>query len=169
MNTLEQISIIDADLAQHRGLLSAAEERRYIELVADCYNHPHDDEGKDEAGIQLELIKLNKILHLYLYDASDAVNVFYIGGNPMWITPDDRSNYMLTIEGAKRNGVPTVTFLDVVIPVDTAVAMIDAVNLYAMQCVGVTASHKAAINALETEEAVLNYDFTTGYPEKLSF
>lgn len=169
MNTLEQISIIDADLAQHRGLLSAAEEQRYIELVAECYDQSPDDEGEGEPGIPLELIKLNKILHLCLYDASVAVNVFYIGGHPMWITPDDRSNYMLTIEGAIRNGVPTVTFLDVVIPVDTAVAMIDAVNLYAMQCVGVTASHKAAINALETIEAVEAYDFTTGYPDKLSF
>ena len=43
------------------------------------------------------------------------------------------------------------------------------VQLYANQCYGVTERHKAAVNALETIEAVEAYDFTIGYPEKLSF
>lgn len=125
-------------------------------------------EDADEP-LPFRLLQLNKVLQLKIYDASDAVNTFYIGGNPMWITPDERSNYMLTIEGAKRNNVPTVPFLGMDIPVDNAVAMIDAVNIYAMQCVGVTDAHEAAILALETADAIAAYDFTTGYPEKLSF
>jgi hypothetical protein len=41
--------------------------------------------------------------------------------------------------------------------------------MYAVTCAGVTAQHKAAVNALATVEEVEGYDFTVGYPEKLVF
>jgi hypothetical protein len=41
--------------------------------------------------------------------------------------------------------------------------------MYAVTCTGVTATHKAAINSLDTVEEVEAYDFTVGYPEKLTF
>lgn len=117
----------------------------------------------------LEDAKAEKLAALKAYDASTAVNSFSIGGQSMWIAPDERANYILTLQGAQRLGVETVTFLGQQIPVDTALQMLDAVNLYAMQCVGVTEAHAAAINALTSIEAVDAYDFKTGYPEKLSF
>ena len=36
-------------------------------------------------------------------------------------------------------------------------------------CQNVTDTHKSAINAKITVNQVENYDFTTGYPEKLVF
>lgn len=113
--------------------------------------------------------KKEKLAALKAYDASPAVNSFSLGGQSMWIAPDDRANYILTLQGAKRLGVDTVSFLGQIIPVDNALAMLDAVNLYAMQCVGVTEAHRAAINAKRAISTVDAYDFTTGYPEKLSF
>lgn len=129
--------------------------------IADTPPEPHErtlQEAKDE-----------KIAALRAYDASSAVNAFSLDSQEMWIAPDERANYILTLQGAKRLGVETVTFLGQAIPVDNALAMLDAVNLYAMQCVGVTQAHEAAINALATIEAVDGYDYTVGYPEKLSF
>ena len=117
----------------------------------------------------LEEAKIEKISQLISYDSSSCVNSFSIAGNSLWIAPDERANYMLTIEGAKRNGITTVTFLGVTIPVDNAIAMLDAVNLYAMRCVEVTNTHKERINSLLTIDEVDAYDFTVGYPEKLSF
>ena len=117
----------------------------------------------------LEDAKAEKLAALKAYDASPAVNSFSIGGQSTWIAPDERANYILTLQGAKRLGVETVTFLGQTIPVDNALQMLDAVNLYAMQCVGVTESHAAAIRAKKKIETVDAYDFTTGYPEKLSF
>ena len=73
------------------------------------------------------------------------------------------------MQSAQRQGIQTVPFLGQNLPVDTAIAMLDAVNIYAMQCSGVTEAHEAAINALDTIEAVDAYDYTTGYPEKLNF
>lgn len=117
----------------------------------------------------LEDAKREKLHALALYDASPAVNAFSLGGQSMWISPDDRANYILTLQGAKRLGVESVAFLGQTIPVDNALAMLDAVNLYAMQCVGVTEAHRNAINAKRKIETVDAYDFTVGYPEKLAF
>jgi hypothetical protein len=41
--------------------------------------------------------------------------------------------------------------------------------MYAVTCAGVTAQHKAAVNALTTVEEVEGYDFERLYPEKLIF
>ena len=117
----------------------------------------------------LEEAKAERIAALTAYDASPAVNSFTFGGQSMWISPDDRANYILTLQGAQRQGVEAISFLGHTLPVNDALAMLDAVNLYAMQCVGVTEGHKVAINALTTIDAVDNYDYTTGYPEKLAF
>ena len=76
---------------------------------------------------------------------------------------------MLTLEGAKRLGISEITFLGHNIPVDDALHILDAVNVYAMQCVGVTDAHRKAINELTTIEDIEAYDFTVGYPEKLVF
>lgn len=55
-----------------------------------------------------------------------------------------------------------------VIPCDTAIQMLSALELYALDCYNVTAQHKANVEALTTKEEVEEYDYTTGYPEKLN-
>lgn len=117
----------------------------------------------------LDEAKAERLNALAVYDSSEAVNGFTLSGTTMWIAPDERANYILTLQGAQRLGVEDVTFLGQTIPVALALQMLDAVNLYAMQCVAVTEAHRAAINALTTIAEVDNYDFTTGYPEKLNF
>lgn len=118
---------------------------------------------------ELAIAKENKKMEISDYDRSDSVNDFIFHGKHMWLAPDIRSNYMLTIEGAKRLGVAVVPFLGIEIPVDNAQTMLDMINVYAMQCVAVTEAHKAAVDALDTVEAVEAYDYTTGYPEKVNF
>lgn len=117
----------------------------------------------------LEEAKREKIYALESYDASPSVNSFTLGNEVLWLTPNDRTNYLLTMEAAKDAGISTVPFHGYSVPVEMAISIIKAVSIYAMQCVGVTDSHKAAINALETIEEVDAYDFETGYPEKLNF
>lgn len=129
----------------------------FVEYVSPVHERTLDD------------AKRERIDELMDYDSSSAVNEFYLNGQGMWIAPDERSNYMLTLQGAQRMGITDITFLGQTIPVATAIQMIDAVNLYAMQCVGVTESHKAAINALTTIADVDAYDYTVGYPQKITF
>lgn len=117
----------------------------------------------------VEVARTEKLTELEQYDSSDNVNSFELNGVDMWILPADRTNYMITLEGAKRLGIQTISFLGASIPVDTAMDILDAVNVYAMQCVGVTDTHKVNINDLTTVEEIEAYDFTVGYPEKLVF
>ena len=47
--------------------------------------------------------------------------------------------------------------------------MLNALELYALNCYNVTQSHISAVKALQTIEEIENYDYTVGYPVKLSF
>lgn len=120
-------------------------------------------------GDTLEVAKNLKIANLCEFDASDNVNSFTIDGISMWLSPSRRSNLKNAVEALKAQGIETITFIGKTISVDNALAMLSAIESYAAISTMVTDNHKIAINALETKEAVAAYDFTIGYPEKLSF
>ena len=121
----------------------------------------------------LEIAKSEKIAEITAYDTSDAVNSFTLNGDTMWISRDDRVSTMNSTTILKNAGVETVTQWyggkKYTLPCDTLIQMLSALEVYALQCYNVTEEHKAAINALTTIEEVDAYDYTTDYPEKLSF
>ena len=55
------------------------------------------------------------------------------------------------------------------IPVDQAIQMLSALELYALECYNVTAAHTAQVLTLSDVSAVVSYDYTANYPEKLNF
>ena len=130
-------------------------------------------------GIELTLndVKERKIAELQAYDDSYAVNGFIIktqnGDFTEWLDPYKRNNASRAIESAKKLSIPTLTTaigdIPVTLTTEDADLYLAQLEMYAVSCTGVTATHKAAINALETVEEVEAYDFTTGYPEKLVF
>ncbi len=125
----------------------------------------------------LERAKASKIAELEAYDASDAVNGFIIkteGGDiTEWLDPYKRNNAFRAIESAKKLGDSSISFaigdVPVTLDVETAEVYLARVEKYAVTCANVTASHKVAINALETVKAVEEYDYNVGYPQKLVF
>ena len=50
---------------------------------------------------------------------------------------------------------------------DKAIQLLSALEMYALECFNVTAAHKKAVSELDNIEAVLTYDYKSGYPEKL--
>ena len=56
-----------------------------------------------------------------------------------------------------------------VIPCDILTQMLQTIEQYAILCFNVTEEHKAEVKSLTTIKEVDSYDYTTGYPEKLSF
>lgn len=120
-------------------------------------------------GDSLDTMKGIKIAELGIYDASEAVNAFYIGNQAMWIGPARRVELKNKLLSLKEHGQSTVPFAGQTLPVDDALSMLSAIEAYATMTSFVTDNHKAAINALETIAAVEAYDFTVGYPEKLNF
>jgi hypothetical protein len=57
----------------------------------------------------------------------------------------------------------------VTVPLQNAKILLAKIQRYADACFLVTQQHKIAVNSLTTIEAVENFDYKTGYPEKLKF
>lgn len=136
---------------------------------------PHQDVIEDFEEVLLppseEVIEARekKLKALSEYDSSPAVNSFVIAGKQMWLDPLTRANYLNTVQGAQRMGISEVEFLGVKIAVEQAIRMLDAINLYAMQCVAVTERHRQAIEDMRDIASIEAYDYTQGYPERLEF
>lgn len=133
------------------------------------------DIARKALGIEptLDEAKAEKVEVLTAYDKSPAVNLFYLAGNPMWLPLEERKSMRQSLIALKAEGIETFTYWLGLTPITMPVAqfetIMDKVEVYALQCFNVTAQHKANIMELETLEEVSEYDFTTGYPEKLSF
>lgn len=117
--------------------------------------------------------KSAKIAELEAYDSSDAVNSFSVNGISMWVPADKRAVLRISIEAYKALGAENITKVwegqEYTFPVADWDSMLNQVEVYASECFNQTQRHLAAINALDTVEAVNEYDFTQGYPEKLAF
>lgn len=123
--------------------------------------------------LTVEDVRSQKLNELAIYDNSTAVNEFIINGIGAWFTPTERTNYSSSVAAAKLLGVETLSFyvsgMKLDVPTASAEQMLAAVMLYADQCFIVTKQHEATINSLESIEDINNYNFKTGYPEKLVF
>ena len=125
----------------------------------------------------LEQAKEEKIRQIEEFDNSNAVNkiIIKIGENTIntWFTPEKRADYKASIDAAELLGMETVSPVfsgqSIEIPTATAKTALAQIQIYANRCYNVTENHKAAVNALDTIEAVDSYDYTIGYPEKLTF
>ena len=121
----------------------------------------------------LGIIKEEAIEQITEYDQSEDVNSFTLQGKQMWLPKETRVGLVnsVTIEKNAGKGTTVLWFggEKYELPVDTALQMLSALELYALECYNVTAAHKAAVNALESVEDVVAYDYTQGYPEKLNF
>lgn len=121
----------------------------------------------------LEIAKSEKVAQITDYDTSAAVNSFTLGNATMWISRDDRISLMNSTTILNNAGEEETTLWydgqKYTLPCDTLIQMLSALEVYALQCYDVTEEHKAAVNALTTIEDVDAYDYTTGYPEHLTF
>ena len=121
----------------------------------------------------LDATKEEAIEQITEYDQSEDVNSFTLQGKQMWLPKETRVGLVNSVTIEKNAGKETTVLWfggeKYELPVDTALQMLSALELYALECYNVTAAHKAAVNALEGVEDVVAYDYTQGYPEKLNF
>lgn len=119
----------------------------------------------------LILAKKAKIAEITDYDTSDKVNGFMLNGLLVWLDKATRVGLMNSTTIAKAAGQETTTLwlggLKLVVDCDKAIQLLSALEMYALECFNVTASHKAAVNELTTIEEVEAYDYKTGYPKML--
>lgn len=119
----------------------------------------------------LESAKQQKLAQVDEYDTSEDVNSFVLNGNAVWLSKADRVGLMNSINIEKIAGRDTSTLwfngVKLVVNIDQAIQLLSMLELYALECYNVTASHKANIEQSTTIEEVEAYDYTIGYPQKL--
>lgn len=124
----------------------------------------------EEALKRAKTIKLNELNE---YDSSNAVNSFTLNGQEMWLTVQERQQLATQISANEAIGRETMTRWfeghEFTFPITVWKQMLVALEVYAGDALNVTEQHAANINALESVDAVNNYNFTTGYPTKLIF
>lgn len=139
-----------------------------------------DMEYLDPSIRTLEDAKRERLAQIEAYDKSPCVNNFTVriaSDEPIevedWFTPSQRSNYRSSIDASKLLGVETLQLYVGNVPLSISTEMAERllaqIQLYADQCFIVTQQHRHAVESLDTIEAVDNYNYTNGYPEKLTF
>lgn len=122
-------------------------------------------------SLKLEEAKVEKIAEITAYDTSDKVNGFMLNGQIVWLDKATRVGLMNSTTISKAAGQQTTTLwlggLKLVVDCDKAIQLLSALEMYALECFNVTASHKQAVSELTTIEEVEAYDYKAGYPKML--
>ena len=144
---------------QSTGLIIAESKNRHPILVEDEYD--------------IEEVRKMKVSEIQSFDKSNCVNSFDLLGKSMWLDKSTRVGLFNSISIEKQIGkTDTVLWYDAIkyiIPIPDALAMLNKIEMYALNCYNVTQSHIAAVRSLQTIEEVENYNFKVGYPVKLGF
>lgn len=126
---------------------------------------------KKYEGKTLEEAKEMLLAEIDAYDTSSAVNGFMLNGLLVWLDKATRVGLMNSTNITKAMGQPTTTLWlgesKMEVPCDKAIQLLSVLEMYALECFNVTASHKAAVNELKTIEEVEAYDYKKGYPKML--
>ena len=150
-------------------------------LVRVYFNHQTEERenmmsGKDDtitvhlADFIQRISFLDNALDVIKEEAIEQITEY---DQQMWLPKETRVGLVNSVTIEKNAGKETTVLWfggeKYELPVDTALQMLSALELYALECYNVTAAHKAAVNALESVGDVVAYDYTQGYPEKLNF
>lgn len=126
---------------------------------------------KKYEGKTLEEAKEMLLAEIDAYDTSSAVNGFVLNGLLVWLDKATRVGLMNSTTIAKAAGQETTTLwlkgIKLVVDCDKTIQLLSALEMYALECFNVTASHKAAVSELKSIGEVEAYDYKTGYPKML--
>ena len=103
------------------------------------------------------------------YDSSDKVNCFFLGEQPMWLDKATRVGLVNSLNIEKSAGREVSDLWmghnKIVLNVSLALQLLAALELYAKDCYGVTASHIANIEELQSVNELRNFKIEADYPE----
>lgn len=140
-----------------------------LTAIEEVYDHePTKEDEESLYGAWLAMEKSVKIADIVKYDVSKNVNVFEINGMRAWLDKATRVGLVNSLNIEKEAGRTESTLylngVAFVLPIANALAMLDTLELYAIDCYRQTEAHKVAVNASAVIEDVVNYDISAGYP-----
>lgn len=107
------------------------------------------------------------------FDNSSVVNEFYIQGIPVWLDKQTRAGLKLRFESELAVGQEETSLwyndMQFPLPLNDAMQMLYAIEIYASKCYDNTHFHISKINKMDNIEDIINYNYRDGYPEKLNF
>lgn len=141
--------------------------------IDDIYYNIQVDFGIESPISKLDQAKKEVIRKIDEYDTSVNVNSFKLNGVDVWLSKDTRVGLMNSINieknAGKEESVLWLNGICITVNCDAAVQMLSSLELYALACYNKTAEHKLAVSQLTDVSKVKAYDYTAGYPDKLSF
>lgn len=127
----------------------------------------HDIYKSNRLGNISYLYKDILLEQLNLYDKSENVNSFIYKGNKYWLDKQQRS-CMKTVAESGLKEIEMVVGDEVLkLTPEFVKQFILQLEAYAYKCFVVTAKHQQTIKSLEAIRDILDYNYTTGYPEKI--
>lgn len=130
----------------------------------------------------LEWVKLLKLVNgycdLYMiktvlteiivhHDKSSNVNSFIFKDKQLWLDKNTRLGLQQLVNSSEDKVSLVLEDEILEIPVDVANKFLKDLEVYAGKCYLNTQKHLINIKSLETLEDIINYDYTSGYPEKI--
>lgn len=127
----------------------------------------------DHTEEEFKYIKKLKENEIKQYDVSPEVNSFKLQGKDMWLEKDLRVSLSNSIKIEQASGKEqTVLWHEGIcyqIPINTALQMLSALELYALECYNTTQKHISELDKLSTTKEILQYNYKIEYPNKLEF
>ena len=102
------------------------------------------------------------------YDKSSNVNSFYYKGKEYWLDKNTRVGLQNLANCSSDNMSLVLEDTIVELSIDKAKSFLSKLEEYAGKCYINTTKHLLAIKDFKTVEDVINYDYTTGYPDKIT-
>lgn len=166
LNATEQVPV-----AMNKNGVMKYETREKTKYAYDVYWITLPSSSAHDATAVLEAAKTEVETAITAYDSSSAVNAFMLNGIQVWLDKATRVGLMNSTSIAKNMGQEKTSLwlgsYQLEVDCDKAIQLLSALEMYALECFNVTAAHKKAVSELDNIEAVLTYDYKSGYPEKL--
>lgn len=166
LNATEQVPV-----AMNKNGVMKYETREKTQYAYDVYWITLPSSSAHDATAVLEAAKTEVETAITAYDSSSSVNAFMLNGIQVWLDKATRVGLMNSTSIAKNMGQEKTSLwlgsYQLEVDCDKAIQLLSALEMYALECFNVTAAHKKAVSELDNIEAVLTYDYKSGYPEKL--
>ena len=166
LNATEQVPV-----AMNKNGVMKYETREKTQYAYDVYWITLPSSSPHDATAVLEAAKTEVETAITDYDSSSAVNAFMLNGIQVWLDKATRVGLMNSTTIAKNMGQEKTSLwlgsYQLEVDCDKAIQLLSALEMYALECFNVTAAHKKAVSELDNIEAVLTYDYKSGYPDKL--
>lgn len=102
------------------------------------------------------------------YDKSSNVNGFYYNEKEYWYDKNTRVGLQTLVNSSTEDVTLILGDNFVELSIDKAKQFLQQLEVYAGKCYLNTQKHLQAIKSLKTIEDLINYDYTVGYPSKIT-